>query len=226
MATAVGAQEDKMTHIVVGVKTAVVSCPPKYNALKRYPVLMVVGSPRQTPMESMRVWQPIAADLGYILVCPASTLAQGDKVTDEDRQDLISIRNYMDRNYRIDAGTSILVGMGAGANLAVETALVYPRKFRNAIGFYGFFNTQLESLVRKYMAIGEYKYSALVLVTSDGDPSQNSYTRFSDMLDELGYVSELVVYPDMLQGYPRDLRGLMTRIRAKVAENAKKETLR
>jgi predicted esterase len=223
VASGLVAQDEKLLHVAVGTKTALVSCPPKYNPLRRYPFMMVVGGVRQTAMDSYLVWQPIAADMGYILVCPSGNLDERGKITDEDRQSLVTLRNYLDRNFRVDASTSLLIGFAGGANLAVETAVVYPRKFRNMVGFYGFFNTKLESMLRANTKGREYLYSEFILVTSDGDPSQNSLTRLNDLLQDLGLQSELIVYPDMLQGYPPDLRSVMSRVRVKVAENAKKE---
>lgn len=217
------AQDDKIGHIVVGFKSALVSYPPQYNPLRRYPFMMVVGDVHQTAMDSYRIWQPIAADMGYILVCPSGNFDQRGKITDDERQSLITVRNYLDRNYRVDASTSLLIGLAGGANLAMETAMVYPRKFRNVVGFYGFFNARLEPVLRANMKDREYLYSEFILVTSDGDPSQNSLTRLNDMLQDLGLQSELIVYPDMRQGYPPDLRAVMSKVRVKVAANAKKE---
>ena len=210
------------SQATVASQTIQIYFPQKYQPQRRYPFILALGDRRQGPLATAAIWGPIAHSLNYILVCVDDTAAPKTL----DRKGVVAIRDYMDRTYRVDASTAIVVGIGKAGNLAIEAAMLAPRNIRNVMAFYAHFDPEWETVLRKNVRKEDYKYSSMAFITSEGDPSQNSLTRLSDVLFDLGIETELIVYPKVQMGYPDDLQTIVSRICVKVAENVSKENRR
>ncbi|NBV41830.1 hypothetical protein EBR96_03575 [bacterium] len=206
-------------------QSALIYFPPNFDNTKRYPFIMALHGLRQTPIDAYKVWQPVAKSMGYILICPSADsfeagYSRGPK---DERERFVWFREYLDKTYRVDTSTSILVGFSRGGNLALETGILYPRKFRNVVSVFGFYNTGLDDRLKKQYRSGELRKSFFYLVTGGGDQTQNSMTWFNDQLDEMGISTVLKVYPDLYHNYPKDMTAFMSAIKTKIDERVKKE---
>lgn len=213
-----GAVDRPVFDAVIASSNVAVHFPQGYDPEKRYPFLLVVEDPRQGIQSMATLWKPIAASRHCILVrvkpLPKESLSSSQ---------LVKIRDYMDQHYKVDTSVSIMIGIGDSANLIVDVGLRYPRKVRNVIAFFASRLPSYDRDIRSNSRFEDYKFSEFVLVTAEGDASQNSVTHLYDTLQQIQIGSELIVYPDIILGYPEDLASLVVRISKKVAVNAAKE---
>ena len=186
---------------------AIIYLPERYNPKKRYPLIMVLHGMRQTAEYTIQVWKHAANELNMILVCPHGSdfnnAYTGAPI--DDRKNFIGFLNYIDHNYKVDFSKSLLVGFSRGGSFAIETGILYPRKFRNIVCIFGFFNKKLLPIIDKNNKRRTYRKSHFYFITGKGDLTLISAKDGYLALKARKIKSKLKIFNHLNHNYPPDL---------------------
>lgn len=112
-----------------------IKLPPEYHHGRAYPVLMVLGAPN-FPVESILGSLTYEADRnGYILLAPDWTnqFGKGWEWKGEQHGQVTAVLREAVRNFCIDNDRVFLVGVGDGANMAMDISISHPDLFAGVL---------------------------------------------------------------------------------------------
>ncbi len=108
-----------------------VQLPPDYRHVGRtYPVLIVLHNTAETPKESLKRWEKLAAKYGFILAAPA-WLGKREFYTYSEREHAAVLDCLRDlrRRFAVDSDRVLLFGSEEGARMAFDVGLSHPDQF-------------------------------------------------------------------------------------------------
>jgi predicted esterase len=207
---------------------AILYLPNNFSVKKRYPILMVLHGLREGSETPYKFFKPIADENNFILICPQAKNTQKgyQRKPIDDRKNFVYFMNLLDQKYNVNFAKSILAGFSRGGNFALETALLYPRKFNNVLCLFGFYNKNFDNLIVKNSKKKLYRYSKFYLITGKKDLTKESLTYCHKLLNTNAIPSYLKIHRKLTHCYPPNLAKEMKAIRTWLYDKSKKAKLK
>ena len=181
--------------------------PRTFNQENRYPILMALHGMSEYTKPTCKKWQPVADTYNYILICPIGNhhIKGYLRYPFDERKGFIEILDHYDKKHKIDLSRSILVGFSKGGNLAIETALMFPNKIKNAISIFGFYTRFNQNILKNRPNKTVFGNSNILLITGKTDPTYSSITNGHNILNDHNIRTKLVAYNHKTHSYPEPL---------------------
>ena len=181
--------------------------PKSLNQSNPHPILMALHGMSEYTKPTCHKWKKIAEEYNYILVCPVGNSFKEAYLRSpfDDRFGFTEILTYFDNNYSVNIDKSILVGFSRGGNIAIETGIMYPRKFKNIISIFGFYNAFNSRTLQKTAHNTPFKHSNFLLITGQKDATFQSISNGQKELDKYSIRSKTITYKNKLHSYPYPL---------------------
>jgi len=170
--------------------------PKKFNWFQARPLLVALHGMSETMAQSCEVWQPVAEELGMILLCPkGSNFEKGyTRRPMDDRQVISGFVDMVEESHRVNREKSVLVGFSRGGNFAIELGVRYPDKFQNVVCIFGFFNRGVERIVQRQAFGGKLGHSKFNFITGRHDVTEASSRFGFGVFRKYGISSKLKVH--------------------------------
>jgi hypothetical protein len=196
--------QSKKIIILKNGSKAIEYLPKNFNIKKRYPLLIALHGKEKSADSSFEKWKPVADNLNMILLCPLGSNKKEGYIRQptDDRKILVEFRNLMDKKYNVDFSKSILAGFSRGGNFALETSLLYPRKFKNVICMFGYLNKNILPILDKNNKRRSYRNSSFYLITGKKAPSKKHMEYIHEVFSTKKIKNKLKIYPELRHAYP------------------------
>ena len=171
--------------------------PKDFQKNKKTPYILILHDRYKSNLSSIKTWQKIADEENYILLClEGQSFKQAyTRAPIDDRKQCVGFHKWLVHNYQIDIKDSLLVGHGRGGNFALETALLYPKTFPNAIIHHGYLNKNMKPKLKKQLNTDKLNDSYLYLITTKHHPTYHNLVQTRQMLGNQKTNSQIQVDP-------------------------------
>jgi len=170
--------------------------PPEYHHGRAYPVMVVLGSPNYD-VESLLASLAQEADRnGYILVAPDWTnqFANGWQWSGEDHWYVTSVLRELVRNYCVDNDRVFILGMGEGANMAMDVAMSHPDLFAGVLPVSPLTRVSKINLFTEYWKNAQALPVFIATGELAGDSVQNCRKSLFDRWAPRGFPALMTIY--------------------------------
>lgn len=112
-----------------------VQLPPDYHHLRPYPVLVLMHSSAEKPLDLLNKWSNLAAEHGFILVAPAwgSGLRNTYSYSTKEHNLVIDTLRDLRRRFQVDSDRVFIFGWEQGAEAALDIGAGHPDQFAGVL---------------------------------------------------------------------------------------------
>lgn len=129
--------------------------PPEYNPMRSYPVLLLLQSHRDTADATVKRWQYVAAQHGFILAAPlwgGKSLQPKYEFTAAEHAIVLDTLRDLRRRFNVDSDRVFMFGWEQGANAAFDIGLAHPDQFAGVLPM----NGDVKGFPQRYATNAQY----------------------------------------------------------------------